>query len=313
MGTGEALLGPVPTGGGSELASCNRRLRGCRPAQPHLSVAACPDCHPRCFIPGIVAQRVTLKVPMTSLRDQRPAPSLAGAINFRDLGGYHTGDGRRTRCGRVFRSNSLQELTEEDLQVIRERLGLMTVLDLRSAQEIRNDGLGPLEHESVRYVNLPMLQEKRDYQPGRIETGLVDRYFSYLLLAQGNIAKALETISEAQPVVFHCSAGKDRTGVLAALLLGCVGVGADAVVSDYAAKHHAREEIINFLRRRPSYVERLDQLPPSALDSEPRIMREFLDLLDQRYGGARAWALAAGVGEATLCRLEETLLEPVGA
>jgi protein tyrosine/serine phosphatase len=236
--------------------------------------------------------------------------SLAGAVNFRDLGGYHTADGRRIRYGRVFRSNSLQELTQADLKVIRERLRLMTVLDLRSEQEIRHDGVGPLEHESLRYVNVPMLQEKGDYQPGRIETGLVDRYFSYLHLAQESIVTALETIAEAQPLVFHCSAGKDRTGVLAALLLGCVGVEPETVISDYAATHHAREEIVDFLRRRPSYVERLDQLSPSALDSEPRTMRQFLGLLNERYGGARSWALTSGVSETTIRRLESTLLEP---
>jgi protein-tyrosine phosphatase len=246
---------------------------------------------------------------MTSLPDQGPALALAGAINFRDLGGYHTGDGGRTRFGRVFRSNSLQELTEDDLQVLRARLGLVTVLDLRSTREISRDGRGPLEHQPVRYVNLPMRQEKRDYQPGRIETRLVDRYFSYLHFARENVVKALETIVEAQPVVFHCSAGKDRTGVLAALVLGCVGVESETVVSDYAANQHEREAIIDFLRRRPSYAERLKELPPSALDAEPRTMREFLHLLEERYGGARGWALAAGVGEATLRRLEATLVE----
>lgn len=246
---------------------------------------------------------------MIPLRSQDQL-SLAGAINFRDLGGYHTADGRRTRYGRVFRSNSLQELTQADLKVIRERLRLLTVLDLRSAQEIEHDGVGPLEHESLRYVNLPMLQEKRDYQPGRIETGLVDRYFSYLELAQESIVRALETIAEAQPLVFHCAAGKDRTGVLAALLLGCLGVEPETVISEYAVGHHAREELINFLRRRPSYIERLDQLPPSALDADPGTMRQFLGLVNKRYGGARSWALIAGVSETTLRRLESTLLEP---
>lgn len=238
--------------------------------------------------------------------------TLAGAINFRDLGGYHTADGRRTRYGRVFRSNSLQELTEADLELIRGRIQLMTVLDLRSAEEIRHDGTGPLEHESLQYVNLPMLQEKRDYPPGRIETGLVDRYFCYLELAQESIVRALETIAEAQPIVFHCAAGKDRTGVLAALLLGCLGVDPETVISDYAVGHHAREELISFLRRRPSYIERLDQLPPSALDSDPGTMRQFLGLLNESYGGARGWALVAGVPETTLRRLESTLLESAG-
>jgi protein tyrosine/serine phosphatase len=235
---------------------------------------------------------------------------LAGAVNFRDLGGYETSDGRRTRFGRIFRSNSLQELTEADLKVIRERLRLMTVLDLRSPQEIRHDGVGPLEHESLRYVNLPMLQEKRNYQPGLIETGLVDRYFSYLHLAQKNIVRALETIAEAQPIVFHCAAGKDRTGVLTALLLGCLGVEPETVISDYAVAQQTREEIVEFLGRRPSYGERLDRLSPRALDSDPSTMRQFLRLLNDSYGGARNWAVVAGVSETTLGQLEATLLEP---
>jgi protein-tyrosine phosphatase len=123
--------------------------------------------------------------------------------------------------------------------------------------------------------------------------------------------RGLETIAEAQPLVFHCAAGKDRTGVLAALLLGCLGVEPETVISDYAVGHHAREEIVNFLRRRPSYVERLDQLPPSALDSDPSTMRQFLGLLNERYGSARSWALIAGVSETTLGRLESSLLEAV--
>ena len=249
---------------------------------------------------------------MVPLHRQRQL-SLAGAVNFRDLGGYQTSDGRRTRYGRVFRSNSLQELTQADLEVIRERLRLMTVMDLRSAEEIRHDGVGPLEHESLGYVNVPMLQEKRHYRPGLIETGLVDRYFSYLHLAQESIVRALETIAEAQPIVFHCAAGKDRTGVLAALLLGCLGVEAESIESDYALGHRTREEIVNFLRRRPSYVERLDQLRPSALDAHPSTMRRFLALLNDDYGGARDWALAAGSSETTLRRLESTLLEPAAS
>jgi protein-tyrosine phosphatase len=244
---------------------------------------------------------------------QQDQLSLTGAINFRDLGGHRTADGRWTRFGRVFRSNSLQELTKADVRVIRERLRLMTVLDLRSAQEIKYDGVGPLEHESLRYVNTPILQEKRDYGLGKIETGLVDRYFSYLELAQESIVTALETIADAQPLVFHCSAGKDRTGLLAAVLLGCVGVEPETVISDYAVTHLAREELVNFLRRRPSYIERLDLLPPTALDSEPDTMRQFLGLLNESYGGARSWALMAGVSEAALRRLESTLLEPAFA
>jgi protein-tyrosine phosphatase len=242
--------------------------------------------------------------------DRQTQLSLAGAVNFRDLGGYVTADRRRTRYGRVFRSNSLQEVSQADLEEIRDRLRVATVMDLRSPQEIRHDGVGPLIHDSFRYVNLPMLQEKGDYQPGCIESGLVDRYLSYLELAKGSILAALRTIADGQPVIFHCSAGKDRTGVLAAVLLDCVGVDPEAIVSDYAISHRARDEIVGFLRRRPSYVERLGRLSSDALKSDPNTMREFLRSLNERYGGARSWALMAGLPEKTIRVLESTLLEP---
>lgn len=245
-----------------------------------------------------------------SLPNVRSVPVLHGAANFRDLGGYQTGDDQRTRFGRVFRSNSLQELTASDLEILR-RVGLVTVLDLRSPDEVAQDGRGPLENAPIGYVNVPLLQEKKDYPPGDVEVDLVDRYVSYLELAGDSVVKALQTIADEdrQPLVLHCSAGKDRTGVIAALLLSCLGVDSEAVVADYAAKH-VDKEMVEFLRRRPSYAERLDQLPPSTLQSEPGTMRQFLALVEERYGGPRDWAIRAGIGERTLHRLRETMLEP---
>jgi protein-tyrosine phosphatase len=250
---------------------------------------------------------------MAFLPSQPEAFVLAGALNFRDLGGYHTADGRRTRSGLVYRSNSLQELTAEDLDLLRGPVRVATVLDLRSPREIARDGSGPLVEDGVRYINIPVLHESKDTgRPGRIEHGLVERYLSYLRFAGDNVVRALATIAEDDvlPLVFHCSAGKDRTGVLAALLLGCLGVEAETVVSDYAAKQHARDEIVAFLRRRPTYTDAVDQMRPDTLESDPATMREFLRRLDEGHGGARGWALGAGLAEDTLTCLEERLLEP---
>ena len=250
---------------------------------------------------------------MTMLPNRSEALLLAGAMNFRDLGGYHTTDGRRTRSGRVFRSNSLQELTPEDLDILRRNLRVVTVLDLRSPKEIARDGVGPFVDEALRYVNIPFLHERKDSgKPGRISEGLVNRYLSYLEVAGDNAVRALETIAdeEALPLVFHCSAGKDRTGVLAALVLGCLGVDPETVVADYAAKQHARDEIVAFLRRRPTYTDIVDEMHPDSFGSEPETMRQFLRALDERHGGAREWALGAGLDAVALRRLEELLLEP---
>jgi hypothetical protein len=87
-------------------------------------------------------------------------------------------------------------------------------------------------------------------------------------------------------------------------------VDAETVVSDYAAKQLARDEIIAFLRRRPTYADAVDAMRPDTLDSDPATMREFLRRLDESHGGARGWALSAGLSEGTLARLEERLLEP---
>ena len=79
--------------------------------------------------------------------------ALAGAFNFRDLGGYPAGDGRRTRWGRLFRSDTLHELTEADVGVLRS-LGLATMIDLRTARELSRTGRGPLAAEPIAYRHL---------------------------------------------------------------------------------------------------------------------------------------------------------------
>lgn len=250
---------------------------------------------------------------MAMLPDRPDVLLLAGAMNFRDLGGYHTADGRRTRSGLVFRSNSLQELTDEDLDILRSDLRVATVLDLRSPKEIARDGVGPFVDEALHYVNVPFLHEQKDSgAPGRIQEGLVARYFSYLTVAADNVVRALEMIADPDnlPLVFHCSAGKDRTGVLAALVLGCVGVDPEHVVADYAAKQNVRDEIVAFLRRRPTYTDLVDDMDPKSLESEPDTMREFLRILEERHGGTRRWALDHGMSEEALRRLEDLLLEP---
>src|SRR3989442_13768110 len=129
--------------GAKRLSGPRQRPRGPRspPAQRCESLLRMKIC--RDHFRGMRTRSVTLKFLMPRLPDQRSTVSLAGAINFRDLGGYHTSDGRRTRFGRALRSNSLQELTEADLEIIRKELGLVTVLDLRSGREIAHDGVGP--------------------------------------------------------------------------------------------------------------------------------------------------------------------------
>jgi protein tyrosine/serine phosphatase len=221
---------------------------------------------------------------------------LVGAYNFRDLGGYPTTDGRSTRWGRLFRSDTLQELTSQDLQLLRE-IGLASVIDLRTANEIERTGRGVLRSEPVKYVNFSVLPDAGGER--QAATALVESF--------GVIADP-----DSYPLVFHCQAGKDRTGVLAALVLGCLGVERSAIVDDYVLTATRMDLILGRLRRDPQYADRFDELPPSVFVVEASTMEGFLDGLDERFGGARKWALGVGVTEAQLDLMDHLLVEDSG-
>lgn len=230
-----------------------------------------------------------------------------GAFNFRDLGGIATADGRRLRSRRVFRSNGLFDLTDEECAGLQERCGLRTVIDLRGPVEAAGERAGPLAACGVRTVRLPLLDEERQ-QPGVI-TDFLARYQGYLAHAGASVVGALEIIADdgARPVLFHCTAGKDRTGVVAAVLLGCLGVPDETIVADYSATRADRARLVEFLRRRPGRAGLAGDSP--VLDTDPAVMAAFLEFLRKEHGGADGWACAAGLDPAVLARLADALLE----
>jgi protein-tyrosine phosphatase len=238
---------------------------------------------------------------------------LVGAYNFRDLGGYPTADGRITRWGRLYRSDTLHELTDDDLALLRD-LGLACVVDLRTPKEVERVGRGLLGSEPVRYVNLSVLREEGG--EGRAAPAIrisdtAERYLSYLETGRFALVEALGIMADpdSYPLVFHCQAGKDRTGVLAALVLASVGVERGPIVDDYVLTATRMDLIIGRLRRDPHFADRIDELPPSVFTVEGATMERFLDGLDERYGGAHAWARAAGVAAADLDALVGLLVE----
>ena len=171
--------------------------------------------------------------------------NLGGASNFRDLGGYATADGRRVRWRRIFRSNHLGHLTEEDIALLR-TIGLRKVVDFRSQGEI--DRVAPCKLADVEKVDLHVLSIDPGIGPrlkARLEAGetitqdaarsvVRDIYRRYIHHWSGNFRSLFEhLVDEGAPLVFHCSAGKDRTGIAAALILSALGVPRDVVTEDY--------------------------------------------------------------------------------
>ncbi len=241
------------------------------------------------------------------------ALTFEGATNFRDLGGYRTRDDRRTRWRRLYRSDALQALTDSDLDRFR-TLAVSTVIDLRSADEITYAGRGLLAREALRLVNFTVGVHGIDATrpPSPLDPSyLVGRYLEYLDGGGEAVAAALREVSELGEGagVINCFMGKDRTGVVCALLLGCLEVERDEIVADYAASNERVAQLVTRLALDERYRDVIARTDPVVLAARPETMEQFLDELDLRYGGAIGWARAAGLSAAVLERLRDGLLE----
>ena len=212
----------------------------------------------------------------------------------------------------MFRSDTLHELTAADLEVLRQ-VGLAGVIDLRTTAEVERTGRGPLAEEPIRYLHASVLQDEGDESHGA-PTGEdpSERYLWYLDAGRPALVAALGMVADpgSHPLVFHCAAGKDRTGVLAALVLDILGVRSDVIVEDYTLTATRIELIRARLRRDPLYGEQIDRIPASRLSVQASTMEQFLAALHERHGGAREWARAAGVATTTLDRMPDLLLGP---
>jgi len=242
---------------------------------------------------------------------------LVGASNFRDLGGYPTVDGRQTRWGRLFRSDTLHELTEADLEVLR-GVGLASIIDLRTATEVGRTGRGALGGEAIAYLHASVLQEEGGESvatPAPPDDDPAERYLWYLEVGRQAFTESLAMVADPSnhPLVFHCAAGKDRTGVLAALILDIVGVERSVIVDDYAITATRMELILDRLRRDPVWGGQVAEIPPERVHADGTTMARFLDLLYQRHGGAREWALTVGVAAQSLDELTSHLVESPGS
>ena len=253
---------------------------------------------------------------------------LEGAVNVRDLGGMPTEDGGSTVPGRLLRSENLQELTPADVTKLIKEIGVTTVVDLRSTGELELEGPAPLEAvASVRHVHHPVLRElvspsdaasqallitkleqDRARYPDNIVTG---HYLGYLEERPEEVTGALRDIAAADgAAIVHCAAGKDRTGVIAALALTVAGVGPDAIVADYTATGDRIDAIIDRLRRSRMYAADVSERPVQTHMPQADTMRAFLEQLDARYGGLPRWLAANGFGDDEIAALHAKLREP---
>lgn len=227
--------------------------------------------------------------------------TLEGTINLRDIGGYRTADQRQTRWQVFLRSDNLDKLTEADQQALLD-YGVRHVVDLRSLPEIQLKPDVFAQSAHVTYHHLPLIEHGPEMDTSDALPNHGEQYAYYVDRCQPAIKTILETICAVDEgcVVFHCAIGKDRTGVIAALLLSLAAVDTEIITEDYALTKgfiaprvaEIRQRIVNA----GEDVERFDR----AFAAHPDSMRHLLNYLHTQYGGAAGYVRAIGVADSAV-------------
>lgn len=243
-------------------------------------------------------------------RELRRFP-LEGPVNFRDLGGYTTTEGRTVRPRHLFRSDALHRLTHADVERVH-ALGVSTIIDFRTTFELEAAGRGGIELLDAQHLHLPTFDSTRPLlDDDEIVKTLVtapDAYMSMLRNGAPAYARALRHVATSEdPVVFFCAAGKDRTGVFAALVLGLVGVADADIVADYALTGEVIEKI-HALRDPDLARERRYELGQDLHNAFPESMAATIERLHAEWGDWAGYADAIGVGPDVRADLRARLL-----
>ncbi len=257
--------------------------------------------------------------PLRRTSARRIRIELEGPINFRDLGGPPALGGT-VRHGVAYRADGLHTMTLADLETVFGRLAVTTVIDLRTQDERVDPGLGLLADSSVTNHHVPILDQTSSVWAGGT-VRLADLYRSMLGESADRFARAVHLIARADgPVVFHCAAGKDRTGLVAALVLGLLGVDDRDICDDYAATGEVAAQLrqrIEAMAADPRHAERFAAV--RARDDWPELVEEItsarystmaglLDEIRSTDGTITSWALRNGVAASDIAYLHRRMV-----
>jgi protein-tyrosine phosphatase len=245
------------------------------------------------------------------LEPRRHLP-FVGTYNVRDIGGYLTSMGVSTRWFTLFRADSLHRLSPADQAILLDH-GLRVVIDLRRPDELQAAPNVFANSSKVSYRHISLLGDtppivRGDPQP------LVETYRYILDQRQAQVREVLAILAapEGLPALVHCTAGKDRTGVIVALLLGLVGVVPETIVSDYVlTSTYLNDAFMTETRQRA--LQRgftWEQYAP-LVGCPPEHMLVTLTHLDVTYGGIEAYVRAIGLTDQHIARLRLALVDQV--
>jgi protein-tyrosine phosphatase len=246
--------------------------------------------------------------------------------NFRDLGGYRTHDGRTVAWRRVFRSAALHKMNDPDIARLKQDISPRAVIDLRSPRDPEREvhllgeigaryyptpfSTWPFPGPSTRPVSASYVKDEAKADPNTTSIGEIYLYRVSEKPFGKRLVDALEIIAEREnhPLVFHCSAGKDRTGVLAAMVLTAMGIVDDDVVGDYALSAPFMKDIRDRMTSDPETAQGVKDLPEFQWEASAESMVTFLSLLRREYGSADGYLKSNGASSSLVDRLKVALL-----
>lgn len=237
-----------------------------------------------------------------------PKITLLGTHNTRELGGYPLKNGQKTRLHSLLRSDSLHDLDAKDCKTLY-AYGVRTVVDLRSQAECADAPCALLGWHDIAYHNVPLLDSihSSGFQ-GTLPKSMGEMYVDLLDKSQPLIRQALALLAQASGcALFNCTAGKDRTGVIAMLFLLAAGVDEETVIADYAATYQNLER---FIAARMAAIKALRADAPEYLfRSDPEQMAAAIAHLNQTYGGIENYLSVIGIHQHELVAVKSRLAE----
>ena len=237
-----------------------------------------------------------------------------GIHNFRELGPYpiRTGGGIRPR--RIFRSGALERMTPTDEALLAGQLGIRTVLDLRHPDELTGISAGHALDDRV--IRLSIFSESQSQEELIAElNGLYGpgpsprRYFHYLQIGGDRLARAFELFADEAnyPVLVHCTAGKDRTGVLVGMIMDVLGCHDEDIANEYGLSDASIDRLIAYLRASGRQLEGTEDEIRARLATPPERMAGFIDLLREHHTSAERFFESQGVAASAIASVRAAL------
>ena len=237
-----------------------------------------------------------------------------GCFNFRDIGGYLNQEGKRIKKGIYFRAGRQDRMSDKDLSKLSD-LKIATQIDLRRPDEVLEQGKGPLEAMGANYINIAVIPEGGSDKLSRLvgDTRISGkRYLGYLEFGPTTWLRLFGILANEDnlPVVLHCTAGKDRTGVSTAFLLSILGVSREVIEADYLLTNLDTERQADFIESTVGYPEGYDRETMISVAGVPKdAMKVFLDGLESKWGSAIEYLEKIGVTQEQMDAIRTNFLE----